>query len=148
MAAVTICSDFGAPKIKSFTVSTVSPCICHEVMGKWSHSVMSNSLWPHGLQPTRLFCPWDFPGRNTGVGCHFLLQGIFLTQGLNPGLLHCTQMLYCLSHQEVMGPDVKPIASRHLLYRTERFAWCSLMTWMGCKGQGGPRGRVYMYVRS
>ena len=42
----------------------------------------------HGLQPTRLFCSWDFPGKNTGAGCHVLLQGIFLTQGLNPCLLH------------------------------------------------------------
>ena len=41
----------------------------------------------------------DFPGKNTGVGCHFLLQEIFPTQGLNPGLLHCRQMLHCLSHQ-------------------------------------------------
>ena len=38
--------------------------------------------------PTRLLCPWDSPGKNTGVGCHSLLQGIFLTQGLNPHLLH------------------------------------------------------------
>ena len=58
---------------------------------KWSHSVVSDSLQPCGLWPTRLFCPWDFPGKNTGVGCHFLLQGIFLTQGSNPGLLHCGQ---------------------------------------------------------
>ena len=43
--------------------------------------------------------PLDFPGKSPGVGCHFLLQGIFPTQGLNPGLLHCRQMLYCLSHQ-------------------------------------------------
>ena len=42
---------------------------------------------PWGLQPTRLLCPWDFPGKNTGVGWHFLLQGIFLTQGLIPCLL-------------------------------------------------------------
>ena len=42
--------------------------------------------------------PWDFPGKNTGVGCHFLLQGIFLTQGSNLGLLHCRQILYHLSH--------------------------------------------------
>ena len=41
----------------------------------------------------------DFPGKNTGVGCHFLLQEIFLTQGLNPGLPHCRQTLYHLSHQ-------------------------------------------------
>ena len=44
--------------------------------------------------PTRLLCPWNFPGKNTGVGCHALLQGIFLTQGLN---LH----LLCLLHWQV-----------------------------------------------
>ena len=44
-------------------------------------------LRPHGQQPTRLRRPWDFPGKNTGVGCHFLLQGIFPTQESNPGLL-------------------------------------------------------------
>ena len=60
---------------------------------------MSDSLWPHGLQPTRLLRPWDFPGNSPGVGCHFLLQGIFPTQGSNPGLRHCRQMLYRLSHQ-------------------------------------------------
>jgi len=51
-------------------------------------SVVSSSLWPCGLQPARLLCPWDSPGRNTGAGCHALLQGIFPTQGLNPRLLH------------------------------------------------------------
>ena len=49
---------------------------------------MSDSLQPHGLKPTRLLCPWDSPGKNTGGGCHFLLQGIFLTQGSNPCLLY------------------------------------------------------------
>ena len=48
---------------------------------KWSRSVVSDSLRSHGLQSTRLLCPWDFPGKSTGVGYHFLLQGIFLTQG-------------------------------------------------------------------
>ena len=47
-----------------------------------SYSVMSNSLTPRGLQPTGLLCPWKFPGKNIGVGCPFLLQGIFSTQGL------------------------------------------------------------------
>ena len=51
-------------------------------------SVMSDSFRPHGLEPIRLLCPWDFPDKNTGVGCHFLLQGIFMTQGSNPCLLH------------------------------------------------------------
>ena len=49
-------------------------------------SVVCDSLWPHGLQPTRLLCPWDSPSKNTAVGCHALLQGIFLTQGLNSRL--------------------------------------------------------------
>ena len=56
---------------------------CAEV----SHSVMADSLRPHRLQPARLLCPWDSPGKNTGVGCHALLQGIF------PGLPHCRQSL-------------------------------------------------------
>ena len=47
-----------------------------------------DSLATHGLWPTRLLCPWGFPGKNTGVGCPFLLRGIFLTQGLNPSILH------------------------------------------------------------
>ena len=51
--------------------------------------VMSDSL-----RPTRLLCPWNVPGKNTGVGGHALLQRIFPTQGLNPGLLHCRQILY------------------------------------------------------
>ena len=51
----------------------------------------------HGLYG--LYSPWNSPGQNTGVGSHSLLQGIFPTQGLNPGLLHCTQILYRLSHQ-------------------------------------------------
>ena len=62
---------------------------------------MSDSLRPHGLYPTRLLCPWDFPGNSTGVDCHFLLQGIFPNQGLNPGLPHCRQTLYCLTHREI-----------------------------------------------
>ena len=57
-----------------------------------SHSVVSDSVRPHGLWPTRL-CPWDSPGKNTGVGCHALLQGTFPTLGLNPGPLHCRHFL-------------------------------------------------------
>ena len=53
-----------------------------------SASVMSDSLRLYGLCPARLLCPWGFPGRNTGVGCHAFLQGIFLTQGLNQHILY------------------------------------------------------------
>ena len=65
---------------------------------KWGRSVVSDSLQPHGLWPARLLRPWDSPGRSAGVDCHSLLQGIFLTQGSNPGLLHCRQTLDRLSH--------------------------------------------------
>ena len=59
-----------------------------------SHSVVSNSLQPHGL-----YRSWKSPGQNIGVGSLSLLQGIFPTQGLNPDLLHCRQILYQLSHK-------------------------------------------------
>ena len=64
-----------------------------------SHSVMPNSLRPYGLQPARLLHPWDFPGKDPGVGCHFHPQGIFPTQGSNLGLLYCRQILYELSYK-------------------------------------------------
>ena len=51
-------------------------------------SAVCDPLRPHGLYPARLLCPWGFPGKSTGVGCHFLLQGIFPTRGWNPCLLH------------------------------------------------------------
>ena len=63
-----------------------SPWIIYLLL--FSGSVMFDCLRPHGLSPTRLLCPWDFPSKNTGVGCHVLLQETFPTQGLNPGLLH------------------------------------------------------------
>ena len=63
---------------------------------------------------TRLLYPWNFLGKSTGEGCHFLLQGIFPTQGSNPGLPHCRQTLYRLSHQgsqrewPVRGSNLRP----------------------------------------
>ena len=72
-------------------------CVCVYV---FSCSCVSDSLWPHGLHHTRLLCPWDFPGKSTGVGCHFLLQGIFLTQGLNLCLLDWLTDSLPLSHWE------------------------------------------------
>ena len=66
-----------------------------------SHSVISDFLRPHGL-----CSPWNYPGQNTGVHSFSLLQGIFPTQGLNPGL-HCRQILYQLNQ-----PDT---SSKHLL---------------------------------
>ena len=62
--------------------------------GNETHSVVSNSLWPHGL-----YSPWNSPGQNTGVGSLSLLQGIFPTQALDPGLPHCRRILYQSTHQ-------------------------------------------------
>ena len=81
----------------------ITPHVEKHIWGWWgcaglSHSVMSSSFQPHGLQPTRLLCPWDSPGKKTGVGCHFLLQGIFPTQESNlclSCLPHCRRILYC-----------------------------------------------------
>ena len=69
---------------------------------------MSDSLQAYGLQPTRLLCPWHSPGKKTGVGCHFLLQGIFLTQGIH---------VSCTSH-----------IGRQVLYRKD--TWASLVAQM------------------
>ena len=65
------------------------PCSC--VLSHFSHVQLWDPMYLH---------PQDFPGKNTGVGCHALLQGVFPTQGSNPGLPHCRQILYQLSHRE------------------------------------------------
>ena len=65
---------------------------CSPVSQSESYSVVSDSLWPHGL-----YSPWNSPGQNTGVSYLSLLQGIFPTQGSNPGLPHCGWILYQLS---------------------------------------------------
>ena len=79
-------------------------------------------LRPRGLWPARLLCPWDSPGKNTGVDCHSFLQGIFPTQGFKPGLLHCRQILYLLSDQgsprlQATQPNLNPIsAPSHIIF--------------------------------
>ena len=72
-----------------------------------SSSVVSDSLWPRGLN-----CLWNSPGRSTGVGSLSLLQGIFPTQESNWGLLHFRQILYCLSHQ---GSPYEDLAALYLV---------------------------------
>ena len=86
-----------SPRVATLT----TPCLRKHVC---AFSVMFNSLRLYGLQPTRLLCPWDSPGKNIGVGCCTLLQGIFLTQGLNP-------LPFRLLHWQVgsLAPPEKPI---------------------------------------
>ena len=91
------------------TIFILTPQRCEEqpdvplsllLLSRFSHVRL---LWPYELQPARLLCPWDSPGKSTIVGCHFLLQGIFPTQGSNPGLLHCRQILYCWVTREALS---------------------------------------------
>ena len=72
-----VLQKFGEKMVSNFP----DVCVC-------ARSVVSNSLRPHGPYPPRLLCPWDSPGKNTGVSCHALLQGIFPTQGPNPCVVH------------------------------------------------------------
>ena len=60
---------------------------------KWSHWVLSNSQRPHGLRPTGLLCPWDFPGKSAGVGCHCLLHKSYYN---NPNQLSFYKLRFCL----------------------------------------------------
>ena len=95
----TLFISLGRPSLQSLSYRIFKSCltfsvssflICHNYIHQsfLSQSVGSYFLRTYGLQPTRFLCLWDFPGTNTGVGCHFFLQEIFLIQGLNPGLLH------------------------------------------------------------
>ena len=88
-----------SPASMSCPCAYVSVCVCWCVCACWCVRVCLAArsyltLQPQGLYPVRLLCPQDFPSKNTGVGSHSLLQGIFLTQGSNPGLLHCRRFLY------------------------------------------------------
>ena len=87
-----------------------SPMIVH------ARSVMSGSLQPHGLSPARLLCSCDPPGKNTGMGCHALLQGTLLTQGLNP-------RLFRFPHRQVdslpLGPLEKPMSLMSMWYQNK-----------------------------
>ena len=116
---------------------------------------MSDSLWPHGQRPTRFLSPWDFLAKNTGVGCHSLLQGIFPTQGLNPGLLQADSIpseaagrstVSYMRNQILLGKNVKiresnshqqkefDILKNDLFYCTTLYWFCHSLTWIyhGC----------------
>ena len=88
-----------------------------------SHSVMSNSLQLQGLQPTRLLCPWDSPGKNTKVGRHALLQGILPTQGSNLPLLY---LLHWQVDSLLSAPPGKPMHLEQVPARLLEIHSCSL----------------------
>ena len=93
---------------------------------------MSNPLRPHGL-----YNPWNSSGQNTGVGSRSLLQGIFPTQGSNPGLSHCRRILYQLSHKEVpQNKDIQLFTKSFehicdvLLFTEKRGGGCQKEAWV------------------
>ena len=98
LGVITICYSDRCMVIShcGFNIISIMTYDEHLVTCLWSesHSVVSNSLQPHGL-----YSPWNSPGQNTRVGSHSLLKGIFPMQGSNTGLPHCRQILYQLSHQ-------------------------------------------------
>ena len=91
-----------------FQICSLAPDISERNESE-SHSVVPDSLPPHGL-----YSPWNSPGQNTGVGSLSLLQGIFPTQGSNPGLPHCRWILYQLSYQ------VSPLTILSLIKKSQK----------------------------
>ena len=93
--------------------------ISHVASESESCSVVSNSLWAH-----ELYSPWNSPGQNTEVGSLSLLQGIFPTQGLNPGLPHCRRILYQLSHKG--SPTCSKVMFKILQVRLQQYMYQEL----------------------
>ena len=93
------------------------------------HWVMCSALRPHRLQPSRFLCPWNFPGKNTGKGCHFLLQKIFPTQRLN--------LSVCVSCISWIG--------RQIPYH--RTTWDSLVAQMARICWQCRRSKLYPWIR-
>jgi len=124
-------------KIKDVTVSIFFPSISHlsKTLVSWNIVwcscsvawVMSDSLWSYGLQSARLLCLWDSPGKNTGVGFHALLQGIFPTQGSNMYLLH-------LVHWQVGSLPLAPPGKPEILY------------WENCKKIETPKSHLWNFI--
>ena len=87
---------------------------------KWSesHSVVSDSLWPHGP-----YSPWNSSGQNTGMGSCSFLQGIVPAQGLNPGFPHCRWNLHQLNTTEVQSGQYYTLSLRTLSSETENKPW-------------------------
>ena len=99
------------PDLADFCFNIKSPVLGDFLAVQWSELRTFTAMKVKVAQLRPTFCmdsPWNSPGQNTGVGRHSLLQGIFPTQGSNPGLLHCRWILYQLSHQVSHDPASIP----------------------------------------
>ena len=107
LSSITQLFSFSINFLSFMHLSDICMCICAQSLQSCP------SLWPYGWQPARLLCAWDSPSKNTGVGCHPLLQEIFPTQGSNPCLL-------CLLHWQtsslLLVPPGKPIYACVYIY--------------------------------
>ena len=128
-------------KSEKFIISRYA-CVCQVA------SVVSGSLWASGLQPATLFCPWDSPGKNTGVGCHALLQGIFLTQGSN---LHFFRLLHWQAGSLPLELPGKPSRYVRNVKREkenglqEEGRWCKLEMWQSDR-EGINKGKAKAFI--
>ena len=94
-----------------------------KVLAAWSYPTFCD---PMDCSPPGFSVHGDSPGKNTGVGCHALLQGIFPTQGSNPGLPHCRRILYRLNHQG--SPHLFSCRNKMRKYRPHSAPVCLLVT--------------------
>ena len=117
---------------------TITPCCCCCLVAK----LCPDSLWLHALQLNRLLCPWDSPGKNTGVGCHSLFQEIFPTQGLHPHLLYWQVDSLPLSHlRSPITPTVDLTKSWYILGWREEMKGCELKSTSSEKVKKGSKVR-------
>ena len=122
-------------ELLKYPLATSQSCIVPfpvRVCESESHIVLSDSLWPHSL-----YSPWNSLDQNTGVGSLSLLQGIFPTQGSNPGLPHCRQILYQLSqgkHIQYSMSNLIPLKQRSFLKFFDCFVlfWPNVECWVYC----------------
>ena len=101
------------------------PKFCYQVFVVQSHFGIQ-LLQPREVQSIRLLCPWDFPGKNTAVGCHFLLQGIFHTQGLKP--LLPPMQISCIAGRFFMAESSRKISI--IKYLRIQGCFVVLMNWL------------------
>ena len=95
---------------------------------------MSTSLWSHGLQLTRLVCPWNSPGKNTGVGSHSLLQGLFLTQDWT--WVSCIAGRFFTIRATILNEEhINPQPGSSLRQTSERTLPVAVLTGMPCRGR-------------
>ena len=111
--------------------------------------VVSDSVQPHGLQPSRLLCPWNFPGKNTRGGCHFLLQEIFLTQGLDrSSCISCIgrQIPYHCTTWEAHSWCSSGWRQMESLIELQWWPWCILVAATGAEAVVSSSGQVFVLV--